>query len=128
MKTCVKVLIWVGMIIQFYMIYPIVFGILALKKLDSFKDRDELIKYSVLTMVFCSLAGGIVMLFMNEEKKPSTNNDNTNKEVVEGEATIQNTLTMEEELLNAKRLFEEGTISEADYNEIKSKIINKYYK
>ena len=79
MKTCVKVLIWVGMIIQFYMIYPIVFGILALKKLDSFKDRDELIKYSVLTMVFCSLAGGIVMLFMNEEGKPSTNNDNTNK-------------------------------------------------
>lgn len=33
MKQATKVFIWIGMILQFFLIYPIVVGIFALKKL-----------------------------------------------------------------------------------------------
>lgn len=42
MKQTAKVFIWLGMIFQCVLIYPIVIGILALKKIDEAQSTDEL--------------------------------------------------------------------------------------
>lgn len=67
MKTAIKVLIWIGMICQCFLIYPIVVGILALKKLDEIPSSKELQTMGILTTIFCSLIGGILMLCIKDD-------------------------------------------------------------
>lgn len=67
MKQAAKVFIWMGMIIQFYLIYPVVIGIFALRKIEETTEKNELQTLGVLTMLFCSLLGGIFMLCIKDE-------------------------------------------------------------
>lgn len=68
MKTAAKVFIWIGMIVQFYLVFPIVVGVLALKKLDEAITKDELQTFGIVTLFFCSFLGGIFMLSIKEEE------------------------------------------------------------
>ncbi len=68
MKTAAKVFIWIGMILQFFLIYPIVLGIFALKKINSATSKDELQTQGIFTTLFCSLLGGIFMLCIKDEE------------------------------------------------------------
>ena len=68
MKTTAKVFIWIGMIYNFYLIFPIVFGCLALKKLKTATTRDELRTMAVLCLSFCNTVGGILMLTMTDKE------------------------------------------------------------
>ena len=68
MKTASKVFIWIGMIAQFYLIYPIIVGILALRKIDEAVDRNELQTFGLITLFFCSLLGGVFMLCIKDEE------------------------------------------------------------
>lgn len=63
-----KILIWVGMIIQFYLIYPIFVGWFALKKIDEAASRDDLQTMGIITAVFCSALGGVLMLCIKDEE------------------------------------------------------------
>lgn len=64
MKTAVKIFIWIGMIIQCFLIVPIIIGIIALIKLENAVSRSELIFIGFLTFFFCSRIGGLLMLGM----------------------------------------------------------------
>ena len=66
MKTTAKVFIWIGMILQFFLIYPIVIGIFALKKLDNPSSSSDLQTWGLLTVFFCSPIGGILMLSVKD--------------------------------------------------------------
>lgn len=66
MKTAAKVFIWIGMILQFFLIYPIVIGIFALKKLDNPSSSSDLQTWGLLTVFFCSPIGGILMLSVKD--------------------------------------------------------------
>ena len=68
MKTAAKVFIWIGMIMQFIFIYPIIVGIFALKKIDEASSKNELQVFGVLTLFFCSFLGGIFMLSIKDEE------------------------------------------------------------
>lgn len=83
MKKASKVFIWLGMIFQFFLIYPIVIGVLALKKINRASTREELQTFGIITTLFCSLLGGVFMLCIeNEDLKDNNviNNDTNNQE------------------------------------------------
>ena len=67
MKTAAKVFIIIGMIVGCWYILPIIFGAIALKKLKKAKCKDDLgVATCVLTLIFCSLLGGIFLLCLND--------------------------------------------------------------
>ena len=68
MKKATKVFIWIGMIMQCWLLFPIIVGICALRKLDRATSRDDLRKIGVLTILFCSVLGGVFMLNIKEEE------------------------------------------------------------
>lgn len=67
MKTAAKVFIILGMICGFWMILPLIFGFITLSKLSSAKSKDELLVWGILDILFCSLAGGIIILCLKDE-------------------------------------------------------------
>ncbi len=67
MKTAAKVFIILGMICGFWTILPLIFGIIALKKLKTATTKDELTTTAILTLLFCNLIGGILMLCLKDE-------------------------------------------------------------
>ena len=73
MKTTAKVFIWIGMILNFYLIFPIIVGINALNKLDTAKTKEELTTSAWLTFWFCHVIGGILMLQLKDYDLISTN-------------------------------------------------------
>lgn len=66
MKTTAKVFIILSMIVQAILIYPIVIGAIALKKLSSAKSVEELKTMSILTLIFVNTIAGIIMLCMKD--------------------------------------------------------------
>ncbi len=68
MKSTAKIFIWIGMIIQFYLIYPIIVGVIALKKIDESKTKSDLQLMGILTAILCSLLGGIFMLCIKDDE------------------------------------------------------------
>ncbi len=67
MKTAAKVFIIIGMIFQGILIFPIVIGALALKKLKTATSKSELTAMGVLTLLFVNLIGGILMLCLSDD-------------------------------------------------------------
>ena len=67
MKTAAKVFIILGMICTFYLIFPLVVGFIALKKLKTAKSKQELTGIAVVTLIFCNLIGGILMLCLSDK-------------------------------------------------------------
>ena len=72
MKKAAKVFILIEMILSGFLIYPIIFGIYALNKLDTAKTKKELTTASWLTFVFCSRVGGAFMLWLKDDDLKST--------------------------------------------------------
>ncbi len=66
MKTAAKIFIWIGMILQCFLIVPIIIGIIALRKIDDAYSASELKGIGVATLFLCSLLGGIFMLCMSD--------------------------------------------------------------
>lgn len=71
MKTAAKVCIIMGMVCGFWMILPLVFGILALNKLNTATKKEELVGMGVCALLFCSTLGGIFMLCVSDEELQS---------------------------------------------------------
>ncbi len=57
-----KVFIILGMIFQFYLIFPIIIGAFSLNNLKKAKVKNELISWGVVTIIFVSTLGGIFYL------------------------------------------------------------------
>jgi len=65
MKTAAKVFIIIGMIVGFWTILPLIFGIIALKKMKTEKPSTGL---SVCVLLFCNVLGGIFLLCSKPEE------------------------------------------------------------
>ena len=73
MKTAAKVFIILGMVLQFWMIFPLVLGIFALKKINSATQKSELTGWAIVTLICVNTIGGILMLLIPEsELAPAT--------------------------------------------------------
>lgn len=77
MKNTAKVFIWIGIIAQCFLIYPIVVGVIALQKLNEIRKKEEIQTIGILTLFFCSLVGGIIMLTMTDKDLSENRTVNT---------------------------------------------------
>lgn len=68
MKTAAKVFIIIGMVVGCWMIYPLVVGFFALKKLKTATNKEELKVMSIVALLFCNIIGGILMLLIPDEE------------------------------------------------------------
>lgn len=73
MKTAGKVFIIIGMIVGFWMILPLIFGGITLSKMKTATCKDDTTTWAVLTLIFCSLLGGIFLLCCKDEDFASNN-------------------------------------------------------
>ena len=67
MKTAAKVFNILSMIFGFYLIYPLVLGIIANKKLNECKDIKSIHNWGIVVLLFVNLISGIIMLVMKED-------------------------------------------------------------
>lgn len=66
MKNLARAFLILGMVFKFWMIIPLVCGVIALRKLDSAKSARELLGWGVVTLFFTSQIAGILMLIMTD--------------------------------------------------------------
>ena len=67
MKTVAKVFIIIGMICGFYMIFPIILGLVALKKLKTATSKAEFgTGWSVVVLILVNIIAGIILLCMKD--------------------------------------------------------------
>lgn len=59
MKTAAKVFIIIAMITEFWLIFPLILGIVALNKMKYEKPSTA---FSICILLFCSMLGGIFLL------------------------------------------------------------------
>ena len=124
MKTAAKIFIILGMIFGFFMIFPIVIGVFALKKLEEGK-KEDLLLWSILTLFLCSFLGGIFMLVYYFQLNPNAVQEikeQSNPESKKEESTL------ETELAKLKDLKDKNLISEEEYNAARKTTIEKYTK
>lgn len=67
MKTAAKVFIIIGMVCTFYLIVPVIVGAIALSKMKKATSRAELTGIGIVTLLLCSLLGGIFLLCTKDE-------------------------------------------------------------
>ena len=67
MKLAAQIFIGIGMVLGCLAIFPLVIGIFAQKKIDEAKSAHELQVLGIITLLFCSLFGGIFMLLIKDE-------------------------------------------------------------
>ena len=62
-----KVFIILGMIFQFYFIFPLVLGAIALKKLKTAEKADDIsIGWKIVILLFVNVIAGIILLVMKD--------------------------------------------------------------
>ncbi|WP_406615075.1 hypothetical protein ACJA25_02565 [Mycoplasmopsis hyopharyngis] len=67
--TITKVFLILGMIFGAILIIPLIIGIISYKKLEEAKNKDEILVYGVLSLIFVSKVAGILMLVAFPEKE-----------------------------------------------------------
>ena len=66
MKQAAKIFIIIGMIVGFWTILPLIFGILTLKKMNNNEPLTTVDK--ILVLLFVSMIGGILLLCDKDEE------------------------------------------------------------
>ena len=139
-KFC-KIFIIVGMVLGCFAILPIVFGFMALDKLDTAKKKEELTTMAILTLLFCSTIGGILMLCMEDKDLAGANiidldlgvhkttNPHVEEELVEiyddDLVEIIEPVNTTDKLRNLKSLYDDGIITEEEFNEKKKTYLSE---
>lgn len=121
MVKLAKVFIIISMILFFYLIFPIVLGIISIRKLDSVKTVDELLPWGVTTLICVSPIAGILMLCIKQDdidKARFYHNNITSTGYLSSNDKVSN-------LIELKQLFDDGIIDEQTYNEKRTKLVKE---
>lgn len=118
MKTAARVFIIISCVLGFFLIFPLVIGIIALRRIDNPVSKEDTITIAILTMIFCSLPGGIFMLLGDDDVRNDFDQAFTSD-------TSKEKGTDLDELKKAKDLYDSGAISESEYEDLKKKLLNK---
>lgn len=114
MKTAAKVFLIINICLTFYLIFPLVIGIISYKKLDEAKSTDELRVWGILSLIFVSTIAGIFMLLLKDEDLTFVD---TNE--------INNATDTTSKLFELKRLYDEGIIDKETYDKKRAKFVEK---
>ena len=119
MRKAAKVFIIIGMIIQFYLIFPIIVGANALKRLNTARTVDDLRGYGIASIICVSVLGGIFMLCVRQNEldgtpieEPASSGYNRNSDP-------------SEKLIELKTLLDDGIIDEETYEEKRKKYVEE---
>lgn len=141
MKTLAKVFIIIGMICKFYLIFPVVIGIIALNKINNSRSTAELQVIGVLSIIFVSVLGGVFMLLISDgeldsEYQPNVNsgrgnntpnyNDNQNYNSSQNNSSRRHD-NIEGQLEMLEKLYNEGFMTKAEYDERRKKVLDKIW-
>lgn len=66
MRNTARIFIIIGMILGAIAIVPVIVGAIALKKLSNATTSSELTGIGVVTLLFCSIIGGILLLCLKD--------------------------------------------------------------
>ena len=95
------------------LIVGVVLAIITLVRINKFKSRGEVIAFGVLTLIFCNLIAGILILCIpNSELQNTQMIDETKSE------------DLDEKLKKIDELQERGAITEEEKNKLKIDVIN----
>ncbi|PAK21053.1 hypothetical protein CJJ23_03950 [Mycoplasmopsis agassizii] len=89
MKGLAKVFIVIGTIFTFWTIIPIFTAHLAMKKLRTATDKNDLTVAAILAMFFNSILGGIFMLFVSNKELAENANRNIPSKAQEVEVEVE---------------------------------------
>jgi len=117
MKTAAKVFTIIGMIFGFFLIYPIVLGVICLRKLEEAKSREDIFTWAIINIFLVSFLGGIFMLLIGE--------DELGEASVIDAPSVKKTSSAAEKLVELKKLYDDGVITEAEYQEKKQKYVDQ---
>ena len=129
MKTAAKIFIILGMIVTFWLIVPIIVGIIALQKMEEATSHKDIVGIGVVTLIFCSVLGGIFMLLIPDSEFASADQNQTNSNITEGSVANSYVTSSQksdwyERLVKLKELYDQGIISEEDFISKKQEILN----
>lgn len=119
MKKAAKVFLIIGMCLTFYLVYPIVLGIKALKKLEEAKTTDDLRLWAILSIFFVSSIGGLLMLLLKQE---DLNYNEIQASKKTGYAKNNDPSTR---LLELKTLFDAGIIDKVTFDEKSKQVVKE---
>ena len=122
MKTAAKVFLIIGMILGFYLIFPIVLGSITIRKINEAKSSEELTKWGIISIFLVSTLGGIFVLCIKDEDLLSDNNSDNFEEVVDENVIYDNP---SQRLIELKELKDEGIIDENTYQEKRKKYLEE---
>ena len=126
MKTAAKVLLIIGMVCNFYLIYPIILGIYAYKMIDNAKKKDDLILWGILSIVFVSILGGVFMLLIPDEEMNYDYVDMSSKNDASYGKKEENKEDKDkvQKLKELKDLLDSGAITQEEYDKLKNDLLN----
>lgn len=119
MKTAAKVFIIIGMVCTFWLIFPLVVGILALNKINNAKSKEDLTAMAVLTILFCSFLGGILMLCIPDTEFNGGVQDCKADQVLKSDKLSD----VAENLTQLKKLLDDSVITQDIYEEKRKKYL-----
>lgn len=121
MKTAAKVFIILDIALTFYLIFPLIIGMIALNKLENVQNKDELTGIAICTLFFCSLLGGLFMLCIPDtEFNATVGATNGNFEQPREDKRFSD---VTKNLSQLKKLLDEGIITQDIYEEKRKKYI-----
>ena len=68
MKTVAKVFIILGIVMEFWLILPLIFGIITLNKMKTATCKADMTTWGILSLLFVNLIGGILILCVSDEE------------------------------------------------------------
>ena len=84
MKLLLKILIYISMISGFYLVFPIILGIKALRMIEHPTNKEEYDKTSIITLIFVNVLAGILMILDEDnityEDQEFVNSDENNQD------------------------------------------------
>jgi uncharacterized membrane protein YvbJ len=66
--TLAKVFLILSIIVEFWMIIPLITGIIGLNKLNSANNKDDLVGIGIVCLIFNGLLAGLFMLLIPDEE------------------------------------------------------------
>ena len=115
MKTVAKVFIIISACLTFYLIFPVVICVLSIKKMDTASNASDLKVLGIITLLFCSTIGGILMLCMKDDDLKDNPNISISKSKDDYISNIK----------ELKQLYDSGALTEAEYNKLKAEQLNR---
>ena len=128
MKTTAKVFLIIGMVLGFYAVFPLIFGVKTINRLNCARHKSQLTAWGVLSIIFVSIIGGILVLCIPQkelDKNPTPiyqpninpNYELDNKKENKKIDYIQN-------IKELKELYDCGAINEQEYQKLKAEMLS----